>query len=340
MNRPLLAVSMGDPAGIGPEIVVRACANPSVNAICRPIIVGDAGIIDRARKATGLTGLGVNVVTNSGRPEWSEGALNVLDLHNVDLSGFQPGVVDAMCGRAAHDYIVRAADLALSGKVGAIVTAPIHKEAIHLAGIEDAGHAEILARHTRTADYAAMLVDGRLRVVHVSTHVSLRQAIDLVTMERVLQKIRLTHKSLQALGFARPNIAVAGLNPHCGESGLFGDEEIRAITPAVEAAAAEGITVSGPIPPDTVFVKARGGLYDAVVAMYHDQGHIPIKDGAFSIESGKSGVSGVNVTLGLPIIRTSVDHGTAFDIAWRGTADAASLVAAIELAVAFLARRG
>lgn len=335
MKEPLLAVSLGDPAGIGPEIVVRACSSPEVTAICRPLIVGDAAIVRRACRVTGLNPDCVLALSDVSQARWEDGTLNVLDLRNVDATAFRPGVVAAEYGRAAHEYIIRAADLALAKAASAIVTGPIHKEAIHLAGISEPGHAEILARHTGAREYAALLVDGPLRVVHVSTHVSLQRAIQLVTRERVLQKVRLTHRSLKDLGFDHPRIAVAGLNPHCGEGGLFGDEEIREIIPAVQDARAEGIDVDGPIPGDTVFVKGRGRLYDAVVAMYHDQGHIPIKDGAFSISEGGGGVSGVNVTLGLPIIRTSVDHGTAFDIAWQGKADAASLVAAMRLAVEF-----
>jgi 4-hydroxythreonine-4-phosphate dehydrogenase len=303
------------------------------------LIVVDAEVVRLACQTVGRTDLTVHAVSAAGEAVWHDGTVNVLDLHNVDIDRFKPGVIDAMCGQAAFEYIIKAADLAMAGETAAVVTGPIHKEAIHLAGVPDPGHAEILARHTKAAEYGAMLVDGPLRVVHVSTHVSLKKAIELVTKERVLRIIRLTNRSLGLLGFEHPHLAVAGLNPHSGEGGLFGEEEITEIIPAVAAARAEGIVVDGPIPGDTVFVKGRGGLYDAVIAMYHDQGHIPIKDGAFSFSPGHGGVAGINVTIGLPIIRTSVDHGTAFDIAWQGKADPGSLIAALKLAVEFTTGR-
>lgn len=334
MNLPILGITMGDPAGIGPEITANACINNKVTSICNPLIIGDAEIIKRACLVRGLTNYQVLSLKNPNEAVWEEGFLNVLDLNNVDLACFKPGQVSANCGKAAHEYIITAADLAIQGVTAAVVTAPIHKEAIHLAGIMEPGHAEILARHTCTSDYGAMLVDGPLRVIHVSTHVSMRQAIELVSEERVLRLIQLAHRSMQSLGFEKPHIGVSGLNPHCGEGGLFGDEEIREIIPAVNQARALGINVEGPLPGDTIFAKGRRGIFDVVIAMYHDQGHIPIKDG-FLFSSEEGGVSGVNITVGLPIIRTSVDHGTAFDIAWQGKADPSSLIEAIKLAVDF-----
>lgn len=334
MNQPILGITMGDPAGIGPEITVSACNNSEVTSLCHPLIVGDAEIIKRACLLKGLTDLQVLSLKNPSDAVWKDGFLNVLDLKNMDLACFQPGQINANCGKAAHEYIIVAADLAMQNVTAAVVTAPIHKEAIHLAGIKEPGHAEILARHTNTSDYGAMLVDGPLRVIHVSTHVSMRQAIELVNKERVLRLIQLAHRSMQRLGFEKPHIGVSGLNPHCGEGGLFGDEEIREIVPAVNQARALGIDVEGPLPGDTIFAKGRRGIFDVILAMYHDQGHIPIKDG-FMFSSEEGGVSGVNITIGLPIIRTSVDHGTAFDIAWQGKADPSSLVAAIKLAVDF-----
>jgi 4-hydroxythreonine-4-phosphate dehydrogenase len=338
MKKPLIGITLGDPAGIGPEIAVQASTDPELRQICLPLIIGDGRIVEKARTVTGLNRWSLRPAGDPAAADWSPGIINLIDLRNMPPDRFRPGEIDAGCGKAAYEYIIKAADLALSGAIAAMVTGPIHKEAIHRAGIQEAGHAEILANHTRTKEFGAMLVDGNLRVVHVSTHVSLQQAIALVTKERVLSMIRLSDQSLRQLGFARPRIAVSGLNPHSGEGGLFGQEEIREICPAIEAARAEGINVEGPIPGDTVFAKGRGGIYDLVIAMYHDQGHIPIK-GSFSLKSGKSGVSGVNITIGLPIIRTSVDHGTAFDIAWKGLADPASLIEAVKLAVYFAAPR-
>ncbi|MCP4397859.1 MAG: 4-hydroxythreonine-4-phosphate dehydrogenase PdxA [bacterium] len=340
MEQPILSVTLGDPAGIGPETVVRTCLDSRVTSICKPLIIGDAEIIRRACRLTGADNVVVKELIDPGEAEWANHVLNVRDLRNVRSVKFRPGIATEMCGKAAYKYILAAADLTMSGVTAAMVTAPINKESIHLAGVNEPGHAEILANYTQTKDFAGMLVDGSLRVVHMSTHVSLRKAIELVTKDRVMQVIRLAHRSLQQLGFPHPRIAVAGLNPHCGEGGLFGDEELHEIIPAIRNAQQDGIDVNGPIPGDTVFVKARGGLYDVVIAMYHDQGHIPIKDGAFRLRGTGGEVSGVNVTIGLPIIRTSVDHGTAFDIAWQGKADPTSLIAAIQLAVGFISQQG
>ncbi|HTU01809.1 MAG TPA: 4-hydroxythreonine-4-phosphate dehydrogenase PdxA, partial [Candidatus Sulfotelmatobacter sp.] len=241
-----------------------------------------------------------------------------------------------MCGKASVEYVEKGIALALAGEIQAVVTGPIHKESINQAGSPYPGHTEIFGALTKTKDYAMMLLGEDLRVVHVSTHVSLKQAIERTKKARILTVIRLANHALKALGIRDPRIAVAGLNPHAGEHGLFGDEEVREIIPAIEAAKAEGIRADGPIAPDTVFGRARGGLYDIVVCMYHDQGHVPLKTLGFTFDKAVqkwTNVSGVNVTLGLPIIRTSVDHGTAFGKAGKGTAAHQSLLDAIDVAV-------
>ncbi len=249
---------------------------------------------------------------------------------------YVPGEVSAACGDAAFSYVTARHQLAKSGAAAAVVTGPINKEALNLAGHHFDGHTEIFARYTNTKNYAMLLASGNLRVIHVTTHVSLRQACDLIRTPRVLDTIRLAVRALKELGIANGRIAVAGLNPHSSDNGLFGDEEAREIAPAIEAARAEGIHVTGPVPPDSVFVRALGGEFDMVVAMYHDQGHIPLKLAGFRLDpaTGKyESMSGINTTIGLPIIRTSVDHGTAFDRAGRGVANEGSMVEAIEVAV-------
>lgn len=321
-NRPLLAITMGDPAGVGPEVIAKALDRSEAWEVCRPLVVGDARWMEKASRIVGssLPVRALEALAEDARGE----TLDVLDLANVDADRLARGQVSAEAGQAAYEYIQRAVHLALTGEAAGVVTAPINKEALHAAGLGYAGHTEILADMCRAKGVAMMLVADRLRVSHVSTHVSLRGAVERVTVERILRVSHLTHQALVRLGLATPRIAVAGLNPHAGEGGLFGDEEQEIIAPAVEAAQAEGIDAIGPLPPDSVFLRASQGEFDAVIAMYHDQGHIPIKLLGF--------YEGVNVTLGLPIIRTSVDHGTAFDIVGTGCADERSLVAAIRLA--------
>ena len=322
MTPPLIAVTMGDPAGIGPEIIVRAFADPDFRRENRALVVGDAGILERAARLLDLP-LRANVITEPERAAFEPGTADVLAL--TDLPEDLPfGELDGRAGDAAFRYVERATGLASAGRVAAIATAPLNKEAMHLAGHRYPGHTEILADLTNTKDYAMMLVTDELKVIHVSTHVSLREAIDRARTERELAVIRLAHESLRKLGFEEPKIAVAGLNPHAGENGLFGTEDAEQIAPAVSAAVAEGMDATGPWPPDTVLMRARRGEFDAVVVQYHDQGHIPVKLMGFD--------TGVNVTVGLPFFRTSVDHGTAFDIAGTGKADPASLRAALDLA--------
>lgn len=322
MTPPLVAVTMGDPAGIGPEIVARTFADPDFHVRNRAIAVGDAGMLERAATLLDLP-LGINPITEPEDARFESGTADVLQVGELppDLPF---GRLDARAGDAAFRYVQRATNLASEGRVAAIATAPLNKEAMHLAGHEYPGHTEILARLTGTEDYAMMLVTDELKVIHVSTHVSLREAIDRARPDRELAVIRLAHASLKKLGVEEPRVAVAGLNPHAGENGLFGTEDIERIKPAVEAAHKEGIEASGPWAPDTVMMRARRGDFDVVVVQYHDQGHIPIKLMGFD--------TGVNVTVGLPFFRTSVDHGTAFDIAGKGVADHASLEAALDLA--------
>ncbi len=322
MTHPLVAVTMGDPAGIGPEIIARTFSEPDFRNGSRAIVIGDANIMSRAVSLLGLP-LGVNII---GEPEEARFEQEAIDLIPVsELPDDLPfGTLDARAGDAAFRYVERAIELALEGKVEAVATAPLNKEAMHLAGHKYPGHTEILAELTGTKDYAMMLVTEDLRVIHISTHVALREAIERVEPERELAVIRLAHGTLRRIGVENPRIAVAGLNPHAGENGLFGDEDAERIKPAVEEARKQGIEASGPHPPDTVFSRARKGEFDIVVVQYHDQGHIPVKLLGFE--------SGVNVTVGLPFFRTSVDHGTAFDIAGSGKADHKSMRAAIDLA--------
>jgi 4-hydroxythreonine-4-phosphate dehydrogenase len=322
MTQPLIAVTMGDPAGIGPEIIARAFGEEDFRKQNRAIVVGDAEILERAARLLDLA-LRANVVAEPEDAAFEPDSVDVISETELpeDLSF---GELDARAGDAAFRYVERATHLASEGRVGAMATAPLNKEAMHLAGHKYPGHTEILAELTGTKDYAMMLVTDELKVIHVSTHVSLKEAIERARPEREFAVIRLAHESLQKLGVESPRVAVAGLNPHAGENGLFGTEDAERIAPAVAAAVEEGIDATGPHPPDTVMMRARKGAFDIVVVQYHDQGHIPIKLMGFD--------TGVNVTVGLPFFRTSVDHGTAFDIAGTGKADPASLRAAIDLA--------
>ena len=302
--RPRLIVSAGDPAGIGPEITVRALADPSVAALGDIAVAGDPA---QLRKLAEQFGVPDPHVEPAG-----------------DASEVQPGELSAAGGRAAVAAIRHAVELIQAGRYDALVTGPINKEALRMAGFPWPGHTEMLAELAGAGDVRMLLLSGKLRVVHVTTHRSLRSAIEAATRDRVLRTIELAAAAGHLLGAERPRVAVAGLNPHAGEGGLFGDEEVREIGPAVDAARRAGIDASGPWPPDTVFWRAATGAYDVVVAMYHDQGHIPVKLSGFE--------DGVNVTLGLPFPRSSVDHGTAFDIAGKGQAQWTSMLAALRVA--------
>jgi 4-hydroxythreonine-4-phosphate dehydrogenase len=331
---PIVGISMGDPAGIGPEIIARALHRPEVRAICRPIVIGDASVM---RQASGFAGvpLEVHPVSQVSDAEFRPGTIDVFDLHNVDVQTLPLGKVSGAAGHAAFEAVRLMIELAMSGELDATVTAPIHKEALVQGGHSFPGHTEIFAHFTGTDDYTMMLAAGPLRVVHVSTHVSLRQACDAVTRQRVRAVIGLAHDACRKLGIARPRVGVAGLNPHASDGGLFGTEEREHIAPAIADARSDGIDADGPHPPDTFFAKAVAGAYDVCVAMYHDQGHIPVKIRGFTYDAASgswTSVRGINVSLGMPIIRTSVDHGTAFDQAGKGTASDESLLDAIEYA--------
>ena len=323
-EKPLVAITMGDPAGIGPEVTAKALREGSIYEKCRPVVVGSLAAMDDARRMIG-GGIAARAVYAVEETRGEAGAADVLDLGNLDYGGIETGVLSATAGRAAVEWALRAGELARDGRVSAIVTAPINKEAASLAGYEDIGHMEIFQSQTGAKEVATMLMADQLRVVHLTTHRALRVACDYVTTENVLAKTVLTHEHFTRWGFPAPRIAVAALNPHASDGGLLGDEEEMQIAPAVEAARAQGIDATGPIPPDTVFNQAIDGRFDVALAMYHDQGHIAIKVHNWA--------KSVSVNLGLPFVRTSVDHGTAFDIAGRGIADHESMLEAIGVAV-------
>lgn len=331
---PLIGITMGDPTGIGSEIAVKALNRQEIYQICRPLIVGDAKVMQEACKITRVD-LKVNPVKEVNQGKYNYGTLDVYDLGNVDIKRLIYKKVSKMGGKVSLDYIYKVIDLAMAKELDATVTGPIHKEAINLAGCLYAGHTEIYAHCTGTKDYAMMLVEGKFRVVHVTTHIALRDVPHLITKDRILNAVKLAHRAMKDLGIENPRIVVPGLNPHASDGGLFGDEEQKEIMPAVQQAKEEGIDVEGPIPPDTAFVKLKSGQYDVALAMYHDQGHIPMKLLGFEWDA-RSGqwksISGVNVTLGLPIIRTSVDHGVAYGKAGEGRASPDSLIQAIKLA--------
>ena len=323
--RPLLGITMGDPAGVGPEVVLKALQHVDVFERCRPLVIGDRRILERAADCLRIDRPHYEIVDQLTEAQFRPGLVTMLDLENADPADCPLGRVTPAAGRAAVEYVLRACDDALAGRIDAMVTAPINKESINLAGFSYPGHTELLAERTGTENVSILLVSPKLRVVHVSTHVSLAEAICRVTRARVLEVIELAWRGCQLLGISQPRIAVAGLNPHASEGGLFGDQEEREIRPAIQDARTRGWEVSDPQPGDTVFMRAVNGEFDIVVAMYHDQGHIPMKLLAFD--------TGVNVCIGIPIIRTSVDHGTAFDIAGQGVASENSLLAAIGVAI-------
>lgn len=341
-RRKIIGITMGDPASIGPEITIKAFLHDSLYEKCNPIVIGDSNVLEDAKKTLGITNLTIHSISNVSEANFQPNVLNVLDMKLVDMEYLKRGEVSALAGEAAFQYVNKVIELALNKEIDATVTNAFNKEAINLAGHHYSGHTEIYADLTHTKNYTMMLAHENLRVVHVSTHVSLMEACRRVKKQRVLDCIKIAYQACKDLGIENPKIGVAGLNPHSGENGLFGREEIEEIIPAIEAAKAEGILADGPVPPDTLFSKALGGWYDIVVAMYHDQGHIPLKVVGFvynQAEQKWEAVSGVNITLGLPIIRTSVDHGTAFDQAGKGTASELSLINAIDYAILFANNR-
>lgn len=329
--KPIIAISTGDPSGIGPEICVKALKHREVYELCRPFLIGDMVVFSNLK----LDGVKINKASSVRDMVFEFGTIDLLDLNLLD--SMPPiGVVNEKSGNASFQYVKKAIELAMAKEVDATVTAPISKEAINMAGYKFSGHTEIYAHFTNTKDYAMILAHEHFRVIHVSTHVSLKEACDRIKKGRVLKVIKLADEVCKKLGISRPKIGVAGLNPHAGENGLFGREEIEEIIPAVDEAKMMGIDVEGPLPPDTIFPKLNAKLYDMCVCMYHDQGHIPVKLLSFKWndeEQEWDSVSGVNITAGLPIIRVSVDHGTAFDIAGKGIASETSMINAIYYAV-------
>ena len=323
---PTVAITTGDPAGIGPEVVLKALADRELLSTARWVVIGDAAILNMVGKQIGLRP--PDCIVQDGRSAQWPGSRTaqvcLLDVHQLEPSQFTVGKLSAACGSAALEYVRTATQLCLDGEADAMVTAPLNKEAVSLTGQSFTGHTEFIADLSKAAESRMLLVNDYLRVIHVSTHRSLRSACELDT-PRILRTIQLGNEALQSLGFAQPRIAVCGLNPHAGENGLFGSEDLELIVPAIQAAQDMGLICEGPFPADTIFIQAVRGAYDLVVAMYHDQGHVPMKLLDFEHT--------INVSLGLPIIRTSVDHGTAFDIAGKNRADPSSLKAAMKLAV-------
>jgi 4-phospho-D-threonate 3-dehydrogenase / 4-phospho-D-erythronate 3-dehydrogenase len=322
-DQPTLLITLGDPAGVGPEVTVQGVVEESKNDRAKLVVVGDARVVQAA--------------VNNWAPEWSVAAIDspkdasdspntisVLDLGNCDLEKFEVGEIASYTGNAAYEYVVRAAELCLAGEADGIVTAPLNKKAMVMAGHEFDGHTGLLAHLCNVDTQYMILGSPKLRVIHLTTHLSLVDALKRVKTDRIVKCTRAANEHAKQLGFANPRIAVCGVNPHSGDGGLFGVEEAEEIAPAIELLKAEGINADGPVSPDSAYRIAHEGGYDIVVAMYHDQGHIPMKLASFE--------KGVNITHGLPIIRTSVDHGTAFDIAWQGVASHQNMLAAIEYA--------
>ena len=323
MEKKIIAITMGDAAGIGPEVIVKALGNPKIYDLCSPLVIGDRGVIDNTIKLLSSS-LSLHAVKSINAVEGRYGVIDILDLQNL-RGEIIPGKLSADCGRAAMEYIARAAEVTGNGEAAAITTAPINKESVARAGYLDTGHMKYLARITGTTEYAAMLMTGALRVVHLSDHYSLKEACDLVKRERILAKLKLIRDSFLKWNLNDPRIGVAALNPHGSDGGLFGNQEETEILPAVNDAKKQGINAAGPYPADSIFNRAISGEFEVVLAMYHDQGHIAVKVHGFE--------NSVAVTLGLPFVRTSVDHGTAFDIAGKGIADHQSMIEAIVTAV-------
>lgn len=329
--KPAIAITMGDPCGIGPEVVVKALADPRVYSSCRPLVIGNSYAIRQAVKLTGLS-LQVNEVNDPATAGNDPGVVDLIDIHNLNPEDITVGQISPACGKAAMEWVTKAGELALAGVVEGLATAPLNKEAASLAGYESIGHMELLQELTGAGTVATMLMAKNLRVIHLTTHRSLRLACDYVKKDRILDFLQLTHDSFVQWGFPRPAIGVAALNPHGSDGGLLGSEEAEEIAPAVAEARERGIDAVGPVPADVVFHQAIQGRYAAVLAMFHDQGHIPVKVYGFE--------DSITANLGLPFVRTSVDHGTAFDIAGQGIASHTSMLEAIRLAVALAVGNG
>lgn len=323
-NRPLIAITIGDPAGIGPEVVVKALSDKALYDICRPLVIGEGATVRAAIELTRKP-LVLHSVEKASDTLGNFGVVDILDMHNLAWDKAKIGVISAECGRASMAFLEKAMQLALHREITAMVNAPINKEATMLAGFTGLGHLEYMAQATNTKTYATMLATDNLRCVHLTTHYSLKEACDRVKKGFILERLKLTDASFRQWGFGRPVIGVAALNPHAGEGGMFGREEIDEIIPAVREAVNLGIDARGPFPAYSIFNRAIKGEFDVVLVMYHDQGHIPVKVHGFE--------KSVSVALGLPFLRTSVDHGTAFDIAGKGIAEAESIEEAIKTAV-------
>ena len=325
MEKPFIAIPLGDPAGIGPEIVLKTLADPETAAIARCVVVGDAKVLKNAMTFPNVPAMEIKVITEPEEGDYSKGVLNLIDLDNVDMEKFPIGQVDGMCGKAAYEYIAKSIELANAGKVAAVSTTPVNKESFKAGGVK------LIVRQplalTGTADPLTLFEVHGMRVFFLSRHVSLRQACDLVTKERLKDYVYRCTEALRVLGITEGTMAIAGLNPHSGEHGLFGDEEVREVIPAVEELQKEGYNVAGPIGADSVFHQALQGRYNSVLSLYHDQGHIATKTLDFERT--------ISITAGMPILRTSVDHGTALDIAGTGKASAVSLIEAVRLAVKY-----
>ena len=337
-----IAITMGDPAGIGAEIIVKALSHVEVYQECIPVVIGDYEALAEAIEFCHLP-LELNEIHDITESKGEFGRVDFVNLRHLKKGSWKYKENNALCGEASFQYVILGIKEAMANKVQAVITAPISKESLNMAGHAYSGHTEIFAEYTGTKDFAMLLASKTLRVIHVSTHCSLREACDRVKKERVLNVIRLAQEGMKQLGYTSPKIGVSGLNPHCSENGLFGKEEEQEILPAIEEARKMGIDVTGPEPPDTVFVKCQAGQYDIVVAMYHDQGHIPLKLKGFEYDLQKDqykAVSGINCTIGLPIVRTSVDHGTAFGKAGEGRANEERMLDAIFAGVTMANNRG
>jgi len=334
--KPIIGITMGDPAGIGPEIIAKVLNQPEVYDKCRPLVIGDKWAMEDAVRMADVR-LSVRGIGGVEECDPKPGVIDVLDLKNLGgLDAIPYGVENAICGKAAGEYIEKAIYLALDKKIDAIVTGPINKASFDMGGYgkKYTGHTEMLADLTNSKKAVMMLASGNLRVIHVTTHVSVRTMVDMIKQERVYNAIRKAYEGCRLLGIENPRIGVCGLNPHAGEGGIMGDEEMNEIIPAIEQARAEGLHIEGPYPADTVYPRGRAGSLDIIVAMYHDQGHIPVKLLGFNWNGEVwESVSGVNITVGLPIIRVSVDHGTAFGKAGKGIANGVSLHDALEYAI-------
>ncbi len=326
MEKPIIAVTMGDPAGIGPEIVAKSIADKATYDVARCIVIGDKKVMEKAIEIVGAD-LKVNVVDSPADGDYSYGVLNMIDLDNIDMSRFEYGKINAMCGQAAFDYIKKSIEITMDKQADAVATTPINKESLHAAEVDFIGHTEIFGALTGTADPLTMFETNGLRVFFLTRHKSLRDMLDDIKKDRIIDYVERCTDALRRLGVKEGTMAVAGLNPHSGEHGLFGWEEVKEIAPAVEELKERGFNVAGPVPADSVFHQAAQGRFNSVLSLYHDQGHIATK----TLDFDRT----ISITNGMPILRTSVDHGTAFDIAGKGIAGAVSMEEAIRLAAKY-----